>query len=548
MGEKVARLKDLRYNKIISEKGNAPMKQYTPEELNKLSKEEIAALLMQSQNETAFFRARLEELQMHLFSRSTERLECLGQESVFNEAEAQFNEEEKEPEIEDAVVTHSKRPRGKLLEDLKGLPTRKEMHELSEKELRDIFGENGWKRLPDEVSWSLEYHPSVKEAVEHHTAVYAAKHDDRIVRAQRPANLLTHSIATPSLVAAIMNAKYTNAIPLYRLRQEFERGGVNISVPTMANWVIRCTERYFQPVYDRLHEELCKLHVVQADETPCQVNKDGRPANAKSYMFVYCSGEKYAKPRIVLYDYQKTRNASHPDEFLKGFSGILVSDAYSGYHALDKRRDDIRVAHCWAHARRDLTDAIKLLKKGGPSKQRIKKTIAYQALERIGTMYALEDERKNLTPEERLSRRQKHMKPLVEVYFAWVKSIDRDTVVSEKTKDGLQYSINQEKYLRTFLEDGEVPIDNSASERAIRPFCVGRSNWHVIDSIKGAQASAVVYSIVETAKANDLRPYEYLKHLLSVMTEHIYDTDTAYLDGLMPWFENLTLCVTGTQQ
>ena len=515
------------------------MKQYTPEELNKLSKEEIAALLMQSQNETAFFRARLEELQMHLFSRSTERLECLGQESVFNEAEAQFNEEEKEPEIEDAVVTHSKRPRGKLLEDLKGLPTRKEMHELSEKELRDIFGENGWKRLPDEVSWSLEYHPSVKEAVEHHTAVYAAKHDDRIVRAQRPANLLTHSIATPSLVAAIMNAKYTNAIPLYRLRQEFERGGVNISVPTMANWVIRCTERYFQPVYDRLHEELCKLHVVQADETPCQVNKDGRPANAKSYMFVYCSGEKYAKPRIVLYDYQKTRNASHPDEFLKGFSGILVSDAYSGYHALDKRRDDIRVAHCWAHARRDLTDAIKLLKKGGPSKQRIKKTIAYQALERIGTMYALEDERKNLTPEERLSRRQKHMKPLVEAYFAWVKSIDRDTVVSEKTKDGLQYSINQEKYLRTFLEDGEVPIDNSASERAIRPFCVGRSNWHVIDSIKGAQASAVVYSIVETAKANDLRPYEYLKHLLSVMTEHIYDTDTAYLDGLMPWSENL---------
>lgn len=539
MGEKVARLKDLRYNKVISEKGNAPMKQYTPEELNKLSKEEIAALLMQSQNETAFFRARLEELQMHLFSRSTERLECLGQESVFNEAEAQFNEEEKEPEIEDAVVTHSKRPRGKLLEDLKGLPTRKEMHELSEKELRDIFGENGWKRLPDEVSWSLEYHPSVKEAVEHHTAVYAAKHDDRIVRAQRPANLLAHSIATPSLVAAIMNAKYTNAIPLYRLRQEFERGGVNISVPTMANWVIRCTERYFQPVYDRLHEELCKLHVVQADETPCQVNKDGRPANAKSYMFVYRSGEKYAKPRIVLYDYQKTRNASHPDEFLKRFSGILVSDAYSGYHALDKRRDDIRVAHCWAHARRDLTDAIKLLKKGGPSKQRIKKTIAYQALERIGTMYALEDEWKDLTPEERLSRRQKHMKPLVEAYFAWVKSIDRDTMVSEKTKDGLQYSINQEKYLRTFLEDGEVPIDNSASERAIRPFCVGRSNWHVIDSIKGAQASAVVYSIVETAKANDLRPYEYLKHLLSVMTEHIYDTDTAYLDGLMPWSENL---------
>ena len=262
--------------------------------------------------------------------------------------------------------------------------------------------------------------------MEHHTAVYASKNDDRIVRAPRPADLLAHSIATPSLVAAIMNAKYTNAVPLYRLSQEFGRGGVNLSVPTMANWVIRCAERYLQPVFDKLHEELCRLHVVQADETPCQVSKDGRPANARSYMFVYRSGELYNKPGIVLYDYQKTRNADHLEEFLKQFSGILVSDAYSGYHALDKRREDIRIAHCWAHARRDFADAVKLLKKGGPSKQRIKKTIAYQALERIGTMYALEDEWKAPTPAERLSRRQEHMKPLVEAYFAWVKGIDLD--------------------------------------------------------------------------------------------------------------------------
>ena len=144
------------------------MKQYTPEELNQLSKEEIVSLLMQSQNEAARFKERLEELQLHLFGRSTERLECLGQLSAFNEAEVVCNEEEKEPEIEDAVVARSKRPRGKLAEDLKDLPTRKEMHELSEDELTRIFGQDGWKRLPDEISWSLEYHPSVKEAVEHH--------------------------------------------------------------------------------------------------------------------------------------------------------------------------------------------------------------------------------------------------------------------------------------------------------------------------------------------------------------------------------------------
>ena len=150
-------------------------------------------------------------------------------------------------------------------------------------------------------------------------------------------------------------------------------------------------------------------------------------------------------------------------------------------------------------------------------------------------MYALEEEWKDLTPTERLSRRQEHTKPLVESYFAWVKGIDLDTVVSEKTKDGLRYSINQEKHLRIFLEDGEVPIDNSASERSIHPFCVGRANWHVIDSMKGAQASAIVYSIVETAKANHLKPYEYLRHVLSVMMEHIYDADAAYLEDLLPW-------------
>ena len=196
--------------------------------------------------------------------------------------------------------------------------------------------------------------------------------------------------------------------------------------------------------------------------------------------------------------------------------------------SLGRQRDDIRIAHCWAHARRDFADAVKAMKQnGGPGKQRIKKTIAYQALERISTLYALENEWKDLPPEERLSRRQAHTKPLVEAYFAWVKGIDQDTILSESTKDGLNYSINQEKYLLAFLDNGEVPIDNSASERAIRPFCVGRSNWHMIDSVKGARASAIVYSLVETAKANNLKPYEYLKHLLTVISEHCDDADTS---------------------
>lgn len=523
------------------------MKKYTIEELNALKKEELTALVMQFQNQLALFEERIAEMEARLFGRKTEKLDTLAkeeepEEQAFNEAELESDDDAEEPEEETIVRKRSKRPRGKLDQDLKDIPVRVEPHELSDEELIKIFGENGWKRLPDEVYRKLEYHPATREVVEHHVAVYAAKDENaenRVVKAPRPAELLPHSIVTPSLLAAILNGKYTNALPLYRISQEFDRSGLNLSVPTMSNWVIRCSERYLSLIWERYAAELRMLPVVQADETTCGVNKDGRPANAKSYMFVYRSGEFNTQRRIIIYDYQKTRNAEHLERFLTGFSGILVSDAYSGYHTLDRKREDIRVAHCWAHARRDFADALKAYKKTGPSKKRVKQTIAYQALERIGTFYALEDGWKELSPEERLNRRQEQLKPLVEAYFSWIKSIDPESVGSQKIRDGLKYSVNQEVYLKVFLEDGNVPIDNSASERAIRPFVVGRSNWRVMDTIHGAQASAIVYSIVETAKANNLKPYEYLRLLLTEIPKHMDETSASFLDDLLPWSSSI---------
>ena len=532
------------------------MKTYTAEELKNMKQEEIIALLLQIQSQAMLFEEQLSVLRAKYFGRKTEKIESINpdQESTFNEAEAESeNAPEAEAETENPVEdqseeteapsepkTRTKRPRGKLDADLKGIPVRKEYHEIPNEKLDEIYGPGCWKRLPDEVYRKLEYQPAKREVVEHHVAVYAAKDDSQVIRGPRPAELMIHSIASPSLVAAIMNGKYTNAMPLYRISQEFERNDVHISVPTMSNWVIRCAERYLFLLWDRLKSELCRLDVVQADETTCSVTKDGRPANAKSYMFVYRSGELNQGHTIVLYDYQKTRGAEHLLEFLKDFSGILVSDAYSGYHSLDRQREDIRVAHCWAHARRDFADALKAMKqKGGPSKQKVKKAIAFRALERIASIYALEDDWKELSPEERLIRRQEHSKPLVEAYFSWLKSIDPDTVTSQKTKDGIKYSLNQEKYLRVFLENGLVPIDNSASERAIRPFCVGRANWHLIDSINGAKASACIYSIIETAKANQLKPYYYLEYLLTEIPKHMNDESLSFLDELLPWSDTL---------
>ena len=536
------------------------MKQLSSSELNSMSKEDLAAMVLQmqqlhqqlqQQQKQMELQQKQMEQQIHTlnekiaimnarhFGRSTEKLETLpGQMNIFNETEVAAAAAIAEPAIEQVLVRRKKK-KGQRKEDLSRLPKRIENHELTTEQLKVIFGENGWKRLPDEVYSRVEYQPAVKEVVEHHVAVYAARKNDvdTIVRADRPVDLLRNSIATPSLVAAIMNAKYTNAIPLYRIAQDFEQNDMILGRTTMANWVIRCSERYLSLVYERLQIHLRSQTIIQADETTCQVTKDGRPSDAKSYMFVYRTSEYCKEKPVILYQYGKTRSKSNIQKFLTGFSGTLVSDAFSGYKSLDKNDENIHSAFCWAHARRDYADALKALK--GEGKNYAHETVAHKALVQIAAIYKAEEALKDLTAEERYSRRQREVKPLVEAYFAWVHEQDPATILSQKTRDGLNYSINQEKYLKVFLEDGNIPIDNSATERAIRPFTIGRANWHIIDTIHGAEASAVIYSLVETAKANKLKIYEYLKHLLTEIPKHMDDTSMDFLEDLLPWSEKL---------
>lgn len=514
------------------------MKQLSSSELNKLSREDLTTLVLQMQQQMQTLNEKIAILNARHFGRSTEKLsELPGQMKLFNEAEQAAQEVIAEPTVEQVVV--KKKQPGKRKEDLSKLPRRIEKHELTKEQLTAIYGENGWKRLPDEVYERLEYHPSVKEVVEHHVAVYAGKKEDCIVRGERPVDLLRNSIATPSIVAAIMNAKYTNGIPLYRISQDFERYDLMLSRATMGNWVIRCAERYLNPVYDQMKKYLCQKTVLQVDETSCQVTKDGREGIHKSYMFVYRTSELQPETPIILYRYEKTRSSKNAKAFLEGFHGYLESDAFKGYQSLDKNEPEIQAAFCWAHARRDYADALKALKP--EDKKFAEETVAHKALEMIAEIYKEENKLKGLSAEERYDCRQKKVKPLVEAYFAWVKEQVPCITLSEKTTDGLNYSLNQEKQLKVFLEDGNIPIDNSATERAIRPFTIGRANWHIIDTEYGAQASAVVYSLVETAKANNLKIYEYLKYLLIEVPKHMEGTSQSFLDDLMPWSDKLPL-------
>ena len=528
---------------------------YTEEQLNNVDESFLIQLLLQQQEQlnalTKELHASNEKMQLLMeqvilgrqnrFGRSSEKMEdanqiCFcevdGTIFFFNEAEAVCDLNAAEPE--DLELKSPKQPKrkGKKDTDLSGLPVRRIDHYLSEKELEAEFGANGWKQLPDAISRKYHFIPAQVEVEEHHIGVYASKADEHMVKADHPKSLLHGSLVSPSLGAAIINGKYVNAVPLYRLEQEFQRYGLQITRQNMANWCIRLAEEYLSLLYDYLHKELYSYHVIQADETPVLVNHDGRKASSKSWMWVYRSGHLYQKQQIVLYEYQQTRNASHPREFLKGYDGICVTDGYQVYHTLEKELEELTIAGGWVYSRRRFDEALKLI-----PKLYQRESTAFLLMKQIQAIYREEGKLKDLSSDERLKQRQTVIKPLVDAFFAYLKTIN----VSQKDKfgDAVGYALNQEKYLRVFLTDGDVPIDNNASERAIRGFCFGKKNWQMIDTIHGAKSSAIIYSIVETAKANNLKPFDYVQYLLEEIPKHMDDRDCSFLEALLPWSEKL---------
>ncbi|MFQ9583364.1 MAG: IS66 family transposase [Blautia hansenii] len=524
---------------------------YTKEQLNSVDKPFLIQLLLQQQEQleaiTKELHASNEKMQLLMeqvilgkqnrFGRSSEKMEdtsqiCFrevdGTIIFFNEAEAVCDLNAAEPDALELKSPKQPKRKGKKEADLSGLPVRRIDHYLSEEELEAEFGVRGWKQLPDAISRKYHFVPAKAEVEEHHIGVYASKTDEHMVKADHPKTLLHGSLVSPSLGAAIINGKYVNAVPLYRLEQEFQRYGLQITRQNMANWCIRLAEEYLSILYDYLHKELYFYHVIQADETPVLVNHDGRKAGSKSWMWVYRSGHLYQKRQIVLYEYQQTRNASHPREFLKGYDGICVTDGYQVYHTLEKELEELTIAGCWVHCRRRFDEALKLVPKSCQ-----KESNAFLLMKQIQAIYREEGKLKDLSSDERLKQRQAVIKPLVDAFFAYLKTIN----VSKKDKfgDAVGYALNQEKYLRVFLTDGDVPIDNNASERAIRGFCIGKKNWQMIDTIHGSKSSAIIYSIVETAKANNLKPFDYVQHLLEEIPKHMNDKDCSFLEDLLPW-------------
>lgn len=521
-------------------------------ELMKIMKEQTIKkdteiqLLKDKQKELEFINAMLSDrlalARRKQFGSSSEKYaEGYEQLDLFNEAETSADPEAEEPSFEEIYPSTYKRKKrtGKKEEDLFGFEVTETLeYKLAGEERYCPDCGKKYRVVTKETVKRLKFVPAKFEVVEEVTYVYSCPECGSMRRPEKIPPLVSGgSIATPSLVAGIMNAKYVNGMPLARQEREFARYGLNLSTKTMANWIIGCADRYLKLLYDRMKEEFLKSRYIHCDETRIQViGEPDQKGSTQNWMWVYLTDEYSGSPRMALFDYERTRAGYHPVKFLDGcFHGYLTCDGYQAYHGLD---DSITVTGCFTHARRRFDAALTALKKDF-TKEQLKETVAYQAMARIGILYKVEELIRNKTPEERYEERQKQSRPIVDALFEWLHSMEDSVDRSSLIGDAILYTLNQETYLRRYLEDGRLSIDNNSAERAIKNFAVGRRNWLFARSIRGADASAVVYSITETALLNGLKPYVYLTYVLDQLRQMGPFPKPEELDRLLPWSDDL---------
>ena len=457
-----------------------------------------------------------------------------GQLSLFNEVEVEADASVPEPISKEVKGYARKNPKTKREEIIKDLPVREILCETAKEEQYCDHCNSPLRPIGKEVvREELEYIPAKLQIVRYVRMSYecpCCKHTEYpfIKKAQTPTSLMNHSLASPSSVANVMYQKYVNSVPLYRQEKEWERMGLSLSRATMANWIIRCSQDYLMPVVEHLQKKLLERNIVHCDETPVQVLKEeGKKPQTKSYMWLYRTGDD-GKPPVILYDYQPSRNGDHAVVFLKDFKGFVHSDGYSGYNKLT----GITRCGCWAHLRRKFIEAIP--KKTGTNEPL---TNAEIGRDYCNQLFEIERDLKHLSPEDRRLKRLELEKPILEAFWCWLENLN--VLNGSALGKAVTYAKNQRKYMENYLLDGRCSISNNAAENAIRPFTVGRKNWLFADTPKGASASAAVYSIIETAKANGLNVYTYLEYLLLYMPDTDWRNYPEELDMLMPWSEDV---------
>lgn len=429
------------------------------------------------------------------------------------------------------VSGHSRKKKRTLEELCATLPVEERIVDLPDDEKVNANGHALACIGQEYIRTELVLERAKAKVVKHYRKVYADRQLEQetgyseVFKPVMPPPLLAHSYASASVVTDVLMKKYVDAMPLYRQEQMWKRMGVELKRGTMANWVIQVADLYLRPFWKRIRSELLTQSTIHADETVMQVLKEkSKPASSESRMWVYSSAKR-ADIQLRCFEYQESRSGKWAKTFLEGFSGVLITDGYSGYNKVQ----DAKRAGCWAHMRRKWLEAM-------PEGADAKTCKAAQGYEFCNRLFELERQFEGLTAEERLIQRKEKSGPILEAYWTWLNTIARPT---GKLKDAVTYAQNQKAHLSAFLEHGEIEISNNQVENAIRPFVVGRKGWLFADTPQGAQASAIIYSLMETAKANSLRLDDYLLHLLSIMPERAEQCKDFEIDDLLPWSEEM---------
>ena len=467
------------------------------------------------------------------FGASTEKMNEDGMEQLsllFNEAEVYAETKAKEADV---VVTAHKRHKKHeyALDNLpENIPTEVVEHRLESKELVCPECGDTMTEIGKEIVRTLEIIPAKVVVKEHRYFTYACQRCNRenietpVMKAPREKSILPGSFATPQAISQIMVQKFVMGSPLYRQEQEMKRQGISLSRQTMSNWILRAAEEYLTPVYEQLHKELLSREVLHGDETTLQVlHEPGKKPQTDSFMWLYQTGGDTDRS-VVLYEYQPNRKAENPKNFLKGFSGYLHTDGYTGYHSLP---EEITIVGCWAHARRKFDEAMKALPKG-----KAKGSSAAQGLSYCTMLFEIEKGLAELSPGERYKQRLEQAKPVLDAFLAWANV--RTAAPKSALGKALTYLKEQWLYLTNYLKDGRLELSNNRAERSIKPFVIDRKNFLFANTPKGAQGSAVIFSLIQTAIENKLDPYRYLTWLLTTANNADL-TLPAETKRLLPW-------------
>jgi transposase len=491
-------------------------------------KQVIATLREQHEQQVSILLEQIRLLRHERFGKKSEQLSA----GSIMEQLLLFDLPEPE-EIEPAKVTvdgHTRKKPGRrpLPEEL---PRVEVLHDLKDEEKVCACGCE-LSRIGEEVTEQLDIVPARIQVLRHVRPKYACRQcqgvedDGPTVRiAPAPPQLIPRSIVGPGLLAHVLTAKFVDHLPFYRQEQFFARIGVDIGRATMCNWAMRAAEACM-PLLNLIRDEILEGRLINIDETTVQVLKEpGRAATSKSYMWLFRRGDP-ERPAL-LYQYHPSRSGDVAKAFLGDFRGYVQTDGYSGYDFLDHQAE-VRHAGCLAHARRKFMDVIKAQGKNRRSGS------ADQALAYIQQLYRLEKEARSgkLAPEGIKAMRQQHARPILDSFYQWLLKRSTQTPPKGMLGKAISYTLNQWDRLLVYLEDPIITPDNNRAENAIRPFVLGRKNWLFAGTPKGAEASALLYSLVETARANGCEPYSYLRHIFEKLPQ--VDSLAGY-EALLPW-------------